>query len=102
MKKFVKIFTMIAICLVCAFGFVACGKNPIVSGVVKNGTLITTVVKGEQVDTSKVEVVLTYKDKTTKEVSASDLEFSTVDTQTTGTKKLTITYSKEDFSFNSK
>lgn len=100
MKKFAKIFTMIAICFVCAFGFVACGKNPIVSGVVKNGTLITTVVKGEQVDTSKVEVVLTYQDKTTKEVSASDLEFSTVDTQTTGTKKLTITYSKEKYSFD--
>ena len=67
MKKFAKIFTMIAICFVCAFGFVACGKNPIVSAVVKNGTLITTVVKGETVDTSATEVVLTYKDKTVYE-----------------------------------
>ena len=100
MKKFAKIFTMIAICFVCAFGFVACGKNPIVSAVVKNGTLITTVVKGETVDTSATEVVLTYKDKTTKEVTAADLSFSNVDTATVGTKKLTITYSKENYSFD--
>lgn len=100
MKKFAKIFTMIAICFVCAFGFVACGKNPIVSAVVKNGTLITTVVKGETVDTSTTEVVLTYKDKTTKEVTAADLSFSNVDTATVGTKKLTITYSKENYSFD--
>lgn len=100
MKKFAKIFTMIAICFVCAFGFVACGKNPIVSAVVKNGTLITTVVKGETVDTSATEVVLTYKDKTTKEVTAADLKFSNVDTATVGTKKLTITYSKENYSFD--
>lgn len=100
MKKFAKIFTMIAICFVCAFGFVACGKNPIVSAVVKNGTLITTVVKGETVDTSATEVVLTYKDKTTKEVTAADLSFSKVDTATVGTKKLTITYSKENYSFD--
>ena len=100
MKKFAKIFTMIAICFVCAFGFVACGKNPIVSAVVKNGTLITTVVKGETLDTSTTEVVLTYKDKTTKEVTAADLSFSNVDTATVGTKKLTITYSKENYSFD--
>lgn len=100
MKKFAKIFTMIAICFVCAFGFVACGKNPIVSAVVKNGTLITTVVKGETVDTSATEVVLTYKDKTTKEITAADLSFSNVDTATVGTKKLTITYSKENYSFD--
>lgn len=100
MKKFAKIFTMIAICFVCAFGFVACGKNPIVSAVVKNGTLITTVVKGETVDTSTTEVVLTYKDKTTKEITAADLSFSNVDTATVGTKKLTITYSKENYSFD--
>ena len=100
MKKFAKIFTMIAICFVCAFGFVACGKNPIVSAVVKNGTLITTVVKGETVDTSTTEVVLTYKDKTTKEITAADLSFSNVDTATVGTKKLTITYSKENYFFD--
>ena len=100
MKKFAKIFTMIAICFVCAFGFVACGKNPIVSAVVKNGTLITTVVKGGTVDTSATEVVLTYKDKTTKEITAADLSFSNVDTATVGTKKLTITYSKENYSFD--
>lgn len=100
MKKFAKIFTMIAICFVCAFGFVACGKNPIVSAVVKNGTLITTVVKGGTVDTSATEVVFTYKDKTTKEVTAADLSFSNVDTATVGTKKLTITYSKENYSFD--
>lgn len=100
MKKFAKIFTMIAICFVCAFGFVACGKNLIVSAVVKNGTLITTVVKGGTVDTSATEVVLTYKDKTTKEVTAADLSFSNVDTATVGTKKLTITYSKENYSFD--
>ena len=99
MKKFAKIFTMIAICFVCAFGFVACGKNPIVSAVVKSGTLATAVVKGEQIDTSKVEVVLTYKDKTTKEVTAADLKFSDVDTSTTGEKDLTITYEKENYSF---
>lgn len=102
MKKFAKIFTMIAICFVCAFGFVACGKNPIVSAVVKNGTLITTVVKDQEVDTSSVEVVLTYKDKTTKTVKTEDLKFSNVDTSTTGEKDLTITYEKENYSFTVK
>lgn len=99
MKKFAKIFTMIAICFVCAFGFVACGKNPIVSAVVKSGTLATAVVKNETIDTSNVKVVLTYKDKTTKEVTAADLKFSDVDTSTTGEKDLTITYEKENYSF---
>ena len=91
MKKFAKIFTMIAICFVCAFGFVACGKNPIVSAAVKSGTLATAVVKNGTIDTSNVEVVLTYKDKATKTVKAEDFKFSDVDTSTTGEKDLTIT-----------
>lgn len=100
MKKFAKIFAMIAVCFVCVLGFTACGKpkdNPIVSALVKSG-LETSIVKNEQLETSDVVVTVKYKDGTTKDVSATDLEFSTVDTTTIGNKTLTITY--KDYSFD--
>ncbi len=100
MKKFAKIFAMIAVCFVCVLGFTACGKpkdNPIVSAVVKSG-LETTVEKDTQLETSNVVVTVTYKDKTTKDVSATDLEFSSVDTTTVGEKTMTITF--KDYSFD--
>lgn len=99
MKKIAKIFTMFALCFVCVLGFTACGKNPIVSATVKSG-LVTTIVKNEQVVTDDVVVTLKYKDGTTKEVSAVDLEFSTIDTTVSGEKTLKITYKAEKYSFN--
>lgn len=100
MKKFAKIFAMIAVCFVCVLGFTACGKpkdNSIVSAVVKSG-LETSIVKDEQLETSNVVVTVKYKDGKTKDISATDLDFSTIDTTTVGEKTLTITY--KDYSFD--
>ena len=52
----------------------------------------TSVSVGEVYDTTDIQVEATYSDGTVKIISASELTFSTVDTQAAGTKKLTVTY----------
>lgn len=102
MKKFTKILMVIALCFISVLGLAACNDIRITSGVVKSGTLVTTVVKGEKVDTSNVVVVLTYKDGSQKEVKAEDLAFSDVDTDTVGEKNLVINAIKYNYSFTVK
>lgn len=98
MKKISRIMTMLVLCLAFLVIPTAC-KAEIKSHKLKPGTLETTVVKGATVDTSKVVVYYTYSDDKVKEVGASDLTFSQVDTSVvTENAKLTITY--EDYSFD--
>lgn len=66
----------------------------------KNGTLETTVVKGEEFVTSNTIVIYTYDDNSTKEVPVSELKFSEIDTDTIAKQTLTITYDEEEYSFD--
>ena len=89
---------IIALC-VCLFPFAlfaGCGEVTPESMTLKTNTLETTLVKGESLDTTNVVVIVTYSDKSTKEIKASELQFSTVDTSTVGEKTLTITYKYDD------
>ena len=57
------------------------------------GSVLTTVKKGQTVDTDKIQVKVNYTDGTYLYVSSSELKSkSTVDTSTVGTKTLTVTY----------
>ncbi len=91
-----KMFVALVICL----GVVllpGCGRQ-IVDAQVKEGTLVTTVNVGDTVDTSNVVVIYTYEDDEIESVSASALEFSTVDTSVaTDNAKLTIKYGNYSF-----
>ena len=85
--------TLMATCLV----LTACGEPKIKSMDVKSGTLTTTVVQNETLDTSNLVVIFTYDDNSTKEVAAADLEIGTIDTSTAGNKNLSIVYNDETF-----
>ena len=101
MKKVSKILMSLLFCFAIAFTIAGCGKSvKITAATVKNGTLATTIVVGSTLDTSKVVVRYKYDNNTSKDVPASELEFSTVDTSSAGTKKLTITYAAEDYDFD--
>ncbi|MBQ9802559.1 MAG: bacterial Ig-like domain-containing protein [Clostridia bacterium] len=73
----------------------ACGNRAIDKMTVTEG-LKYKYALNETPDFSGVKATLTYNDGTTLEVTAEDLTFSTLDTSTPGTKKLTISYG--DFS----
>lgn len=96
MKKIAKFITSIMLCIVCACMIVACDEKKIASIELEDNTLRTKIYVGQELDTSKVVVTVTYEDKTTKKVKSAELEFSTIDTSKAGTEKLTITY--KDFS----
>ncbi len=98
MKKVSRIMMMLVLCL--AFLVIPTGcKSEIKSHKLKPGTLTTSVVQNDVVDTSKVVVIYTYSNGDTKEVGAKDLKFSQVDTSVvTESAKLTISYG--DYSFD--
>ena len=95
-SNLVKCLIAFCICLIPFALFAGCGEVTPTSMTLKADTLETTLVRGESLDTSNVVVVVTYSDNTTKEIQASELQFSTVDTSTTGTKTLTITYAYDE------
>lgn len=96
MKKLTNILVSVVMML-CSIVILSACKPKIESGYVKTGTLETTIVKGEELDTTKTIVVYTYSDSTTKEVRAQDLTFGEFDSTKVGTQELKITY--EGFSF---
>ena len=97
MKKFKNILLTLCLLLSILVVLPAC-KPKIEGGVVKTGTLSTTIVKGEELDTSHVLVIYTYSDKTTKEVESKDLTFGQFDSSKLGTQELEITYDNFTFS----
>ena len=100
MKNITKVMMSLVFCLITVFSVTACGKVEIKSAAVKNGTLETTIVKGEELVTSNTIVIYTYDDNSTKEVPASKLKFSEIDTDTIAKQTLTITYDEEEYSFD--
>lgn len=96
MKRVTKI--LVSVLAIMCFGFVLSACKPkIESAQVKNGTLETTIAKGEELDTSKTIVIVNYSDNSTKEVESKDLTFGEIDINIVGTQKLKITF--EDYSF---
>lgn len=91
--KFIVSFMMI----LCSVIILSACKPKIESAEVKQGTLETIIVKGEELDTSKTVVIFTYTDKSTIEVEADKLVFAEFNSNLIGTHNLKITY--EDFSF---
>lgn len=96
MKRVTKI--LVSVLAIMCFGFVLSACKPkIENAQVKNGTLETTIAKGEELDTSKTIVIVNYSDNSTKEVESKDLTFGEIDINIVGTQKLKITF--EDYSF---
>lgn len=96
MKRVTKI--LVSVLAIMCFGFVLSACKPkIENAQVKNGTLATTIAKGEELDTSKTIVIVNYSDSSTKEVESKDLTFGEIDINIVGTQKLKITF--EDYSF---
>ena len=96
MKRVTKIF--VSVLAIMCFGFVLSACKPkIESAHVKNGTLETTIAKGEELDTSKTIVIVDYSDSSSKEVESKDLVFGQIDVNVLGTQQLKISYG--DYSF---
>lgn len=96
MKRVTKI--LVSVLAIMCFGFVLSACKPkIENAQVKNGTLATTIAKGEELDTSKTIVIVNYSDSSTKEVESKDLTFGEIDINVVGTQKLKISF--EDYSF---
>ena len=79
------------------FAFTGCGKNPVESATVRGLSL--TVVKNDELDTSKAVVTAKYKGGDKKDFSGNDLSFGALDTSTTGQKELSIKIVPENFTF---
>lgn len=95
MKKINTIIFAMLCVLVGGIVLTSCDSVELKNAYVKNGTLATTVACGEELDTSKTVLVLEFTDQAkNREIAAKDLEFSEIDTQTTGQKTLTITFNE--------
>lgn len=62
MRKLTKFASAVVVCLFSAILLVACGGTKIESAYIKTGTMATTIIKGETLDTSKAIAVVTYSD----------------------------------------
>lgn len=92
MKKFFNTFAFLLVTVCMCLAFAACDPTP--SKIeLKENTLKTTVEVNDVLDFSNVVIRVTYSDKTYKDVAKNDeMTFSSVDTQTAGTKTLVIKY----------
>lgn len=97
MKKIARYVSALVLCLIAGVVLTACGKTKITSAYIKSGTIATTIVKGEQLDTSNAVAVIEYSNDTVEEVGSNELTFGTIDTSTVGTKDLTVTYDGFNF-----
>lgn len=87
-----KALSIFVVGVLIALTFTACG-NKVTQIQIKEGTIATTIYQNEELDLSNLVLIVTYQDKTTKEISKNDeMEISTIDTTTIGTKTLTIKY----------
>lgn len=86
-----KIFAIILALFVLTLALVSCGAKEI-TGITIDDGLVREYNVNDTPDFSNVKATVKYNDDTTKSITAADLTFSTIDTSTPGTKKLTITY----------
>lgn len=100
MKKVGKIFITLLLCIVSFGVFTACQQTGIASAAIEYGTFATTVVKDTDPVYDDIRVRFTYHDGTVKYAGTEDLVFGQVNTSTTGSKILKISYG--DYSFTVK
>ena len=93
MKKVLTIICAVLMCVLASACLTACGDGKIVSAKVVSG-FETTVVKGTELNTDDIVVRLAYSNNKTKDITSADLEFGDIDTSTTGTKDLSVTYAE--------
>lgn len=87
-----KLLSVILTVLLIVVAFTACGDRSIESIEIKEG-LVREYNIGDTPDFSGVKITATYNDGDSEVVTAADgVTFSSIDTSTAGTKKLTITY----------
>ena len=98
MKKFLSLVFGLIMCLGCGIALAACGKVTLKSITIDSG-LNRSVLVGEELDTSNVVATVKWSDGKTATITSADLEFGEIDTTTPGTKDLTITYTKEAYTF---
>ena len=104
-----KLIILLTVLLAFTLSFTACfgGKeeeeeeknNSIQSIEVDAKSVPTHVNLGETPDFSGIKVTVTYIDGTTKEVGFADVKISKVDTTTTGSKFVTVTYESSSVKF---
>ena len=98
MKKILSLVFGLIMCLGCGIALAACGKVTLKSISIESG-LNRSVLVGEELDTSNVVATVKWSDGKTETITSADLVFGEIDTTTPGTKDLTITYTKEDYTF---
>jgi len=98
MKKFLSLVFGLIMCLSCGIALAACGKVTLKSISIESG-LNRSVLVGEELDTSNVVATVKWSDGKTETITSADLVFGEIDTTTPGTKDLTITYTKEEYTF---
>lgn len=99
-KKFIIALTLVALCILSAFGFVACGgDNGGAAKPVKKIAVDTNPTKVEYYvdETFSAEggmILVTYEDNTTEKISmtADDVELTAPDMTKVGNKTITVTY----------
>lgn len=100
MKQKIQVTLALICCLFVGGIFSACGGVEITSATVKSGTISTTIVKGEELDTSNIIAVVNYSNNESKEVEAEDLTISDIDSSKVGDQFLNLKY--KDYSFKIK
>lgn len=98
MKKLSRICLSLLVMFSVAFSLTACGKKVVESATVSSISL--SVVKGDEIDTSKAVVTAKYKKGGTKTFSGKDLEFGELDTSELGNQQLSIKIVPENYTFN--
>ena len=90
MKK-ILIFLLATLIAVSCITLVACDKK-VTDVKIENAP--SEVTRGESIDYSKINIVVTYDDNTTERLKLTDksVDFDPVDTSTTGTKTLSVTF----------
>ncbi len=94
MKRKLLLLLALILTLALCLSLAACGDDEKEISSVKyvKGSIATEYNIGDTPDFSKIQVLITYSDNSTKTVGASDLEIGTVDTSTAGEKTLTVKY----------
>ena len=99
MKK-VSFFVLLYFSLIAVVLFTGCSSSTIIDAEVKQGTIETTLLKDQELNTKNVIVIYTLANKSTMEIGSNDLVFSKIDSSTVGEKTLYIRYN--DYSFGIK
>ena len=99
MKRFRKILVALVFGFLSFLGLTACGDgDKIVGAQIVSGSMATTVARGKEVDLSKMQAQIRYKEADAKIVNANELEVvQAPDTSVTGTTTMKLKYGDYEF-----